>query len=265
MANKERQKEGKYTSGLGAETSFMDRKEAQEEIQLLLDKMFTDKEQITYEEFKKFNQEVTSEALLCILNTLRGSLPCTNNFYLYLRNYQKVLEKGSKSTTPKEANRTTLTTTPQMKSSPLASPSLGKKFLATSLLVSEKVKKKDLSENLIPTEAQNPLLKYALGSKELDTIKKGENKAKAGMKLAMEENIKNKRLMDIAKLQEPQLNIDYNAVRMPNKKAKITPSSEESKNTLGVVGMENPTDNMLMSPSGFLNGTKKVERESDRL
>lgn len=68
-------KEGKYTSGLGAETSFSDRKEAQQEIQELLDKMFTGKDKLNYEEFKKFNQEVTSEALLCILNTLRNSLP----------------------------------------------------------------------------------------------------------------------------------------------------------------------------------------------
>lgn len=75
MANKDREKEGKFTSGIGAETSFSDRKQAQEEIQLLLDQIFKTKDKINYEEFKKFNQEVTSEALLCILNTLRNSLP----------------------------------------------------------------------------------------------------------------------------------------------------------------------------------------------
>lgn len=73
----------------------------------------------------KFNQEVTSEALLCILNTLRNSLPCTNNFYLYLRNYQKVLEKGSKASTPAEKGLEPKAT-PKMRSSPLASPTLGK-------------------------------------------------------------------------------------------------------------------------------------------
>lgn len=125
MANKDREKEGKFTSGIGAETSFSDRKQAQEEIKLLLDKMFESSSQITFEEFKRFNKEVTSESLLCILNTLRNSLPCTNNFYLYLRNYQKVLEKGTKSTTPKE-QKSNMSTTPIMKSSPLASPTLGK-------------------------------------------------------------------------------------------------------------------------------------------
>lgn len=52
MANKEREKEGKYTSGIGAETSFSDRKEAQGEIQELLDKMFENRSKINYEEFK---------------------------------------------------------------------------------------------------------------------------------------------------------------------------------------------------------------------
>ena len=64
MANKERQREGKFTSGIGAETSFSDRKQAQEEIKLLLDQIFKDKDKIDFDDFKKFNQEVTSEALL---------------------------------------------------------------------------------------------------------------------------------------------------------------------------------------------------------
>lgn len=275
MVNKERKKEGKFTSGLGAETSFSDRKEAQEEIQLLLDKMFEGKDQINFEEFKKFNQEVTSEALLCILNTLRNSLPCTNNFYLYLRNYQKVLEKGSKATTPKELDTNGgLSATPKIKSSPLASPTLGKKFLATSLLVSAKVQKKDVQKSLIPPKAQNPLLKYALDPTEYNDLKaKEEEKAKAegaGLKLALKQNEeKNKRKMEIAKLQEADFNIDYKAVRMPNKKAKITVKPqlkvEESKNTLDVITDSNPSNNMLMSPSGFLNGTRKIPREAGRI
>jgi Ca2+-binding EF-hand superfamily protein len=73
--NKNNTKEGIFTSGIGANASFSDRKEAQEEIQLLLDEMFKENKAINFEEFKKFNQEVTSEALLCILNILRNSLP----------------------------------------------------------------------------------------------------------------------------------------------------------------------------------------------
>lgn len=52
MANKEREKEGKFTTGIGAETTFSDRKQAQEEIKLLLDQIFKDRDQIDYDEFK---------------------------------------------------------------------------------------------------------------------------------------------------------------------------------------------------------------------
>jgi len=76
MANKNKAKEGKFTSGIGAETSFQDRKQAQDEIQLIIEHMpINNKDKIDFEQFKKFNQEVTSEILLCILNTLRNSLP----------------------------------------------------------------------------------------------------------------------------------------------------------------------------------------------
>ena len=78
-----------------------------------------------------------------------------------------MLEKGSKATTPKESKNVGLSTTPKIKSSPLASPSMGKKFLATSLLVSAKVQKKDINKDLIQTDAQISLLKYALGPEKL--------------------------------------------------------------------------------------------------
>lgn len=183
-----------------------------------------------------------------------------------------MLEKGSKATTPKASKRSFLSTTPKIKSSPLASPSLGKKFLATSLLVSEKVQKKDISQTLITSAVQNPLLKYALGSDKLEEIKtKEEHKYKlegAGLKSALLANeAKSKRLMEIAKLQE-NINIDYNAVRMPNKKTKINfkPSKviEENKN-LDVIMNDNPKDNMMMSPSNFLEGTRKIPKEAGKI
>jgi len=175
---------------------------------------------------------------------------------------------------PSEKNAE-LHTTPKMKSSPLASPTLGKKFLATSLLVSEKVKKKQLDTQGISTVAQNPLLKYALGprdakesenQKDTKTIKEG-----AGLKSALKLNEeKNKWKMEMAKIHEAEVNIDYNAVRMPNKKAKITlntegsKKNEETKNTLSI-GDDTPTNNMLMSPSNFLTGQRKIKREAERI
>lgn len=148
------------------------------------------------------------------------------------------------------------------------------KFLATSLLVSEKVKKKQLDNLGIPQNAQNPLLKYALGPREdkdgneeqdVKTVKEG-----AGLKSALKQyEEKHKRKMEIAKLQEQDFNIDYNAVRMPNTKVKLSlpelsKKSEETKNTLSV-GEDTPLNNMLMSPSGFLSGQRKIKKDAGRI
>ena len=59
-------KEGKFTSGIGAEISFTDRLESQEAIFQLIDKIFEGKEYLDFTEFKRINQEITSETLLCI-------------------------------------------------------------------------------------------------------------------------------------------------------------------------------------------------------
>lgn len=138
--------------------------------------------------------------------------------------------------------------------------------MATSLLVSAKVTKKELSKppNSL-NKAQNPLLKYALDPTEYEDLTK--DKAKEGAGIKMIEDKKNKRKLEIAKLAETDFNIDYNAVRMPNKKTKIVKGDkkEENKNTLAVITDDNPANNCLMSPSGFLNGTRKVQREKDRI
>lgn len=270
-------KEGKYTSGIGAETSFIDRQEVQQEIQTLLDQMFAVKDKIDFNEFKKFNQEVTSETLLCILNTLRNCLPCTNNFYLYMRNYRKVLVKGSLSLTPKETRRTIFKTAPMMTSSPIASPSIGKKFFATSLLVSEKMKKKDLPVRIIPSDVQNPLLKYALETNTYEDIKKFEEDkvqaAGAGFKNAIKQNEeKTKRLLELAKDEASNMKkIDYNAVRMPNQKnlkIKTEDYNEDEKqdnNSLKVLGNNTTASNILMSPSGFLNNHNTFEIKDNKI
>lgn len=143
--------------------------------------------------------------------------------------------------------------------------------MATSLLVSEKMKKKDLHPQMIPEAAQNPLLKYALGPQERkDELQNGEGKTKdvgAGLKSALKEHeARAKRKMEIAKLQEGQFNIDYNAVRMPNKKLKLDlKKQEEKKNTLDVGGEDTPSNNMLQSPSNFLTGQRKRRKDTGRI
>lgn len=194
-----------------------------------------------------------------------------------MRNYRKVLEKGSLSLTPKETRSTIFTTTPMMTSSPIASPSIGKKFFATSLLVSEKMKKKDLSVRIIPSDAQNPLLKYALGTDNYEDIKKFEEDkvqaAGAGLKNALKQNEeKTKRLLELAKDDSSNMKmIDYNAVRMPNQKnLKIEVEDEyedekQDNNALNVFVNSTTANNILMSPSGFLNNHNKFEIKDNKI
>lgn len=273
MANKSKAKEGKFTSGIGAETSFLDRKQAQNEIQLLVDQIpMNDKEKIDFDTFKKYNQEVTSETLLWILNTLRNSLPCTNNFYLYLRNYQKVLDKGVRSATPIDKQKPdSVTVTPKVRGSPLASPKLGKKFFATSLL------KYAVNPDPSKTEAE-------------ESSSLTPESTKPGTIAAHRRQIERSRMkLEISKINGSDLEIDYKAVRMPNqvdvlsskmiqslqdeskddflnpsKFKKLSERKEEDANMLKPSAKTPGVgDGILMSPTGFLTGKRKIKKEAD--
>jgi hypothetical protein len=119
-----------------------------------------------------------------------------------------------------------------MTSSPLASPSIGKKFFATSILSSCKSKKQDMSKRIIHSDAQTPLLKYALGTDKYEDLKKFEEykiqSAGAGFKSSVKQNEqKTKRLRELANETKSFSMIDYSAVRMPNNNAKV--EIEENK------------------------------------
>ena len=70
---------------------FLDRLKNQEEIQALLNEVFGTKRRISLDEFKRINQEVTSEMFLSLLILLQNSLPCTENFYRYQKNFEKYI------------------------------------------------------------------------------------------------------------------------------------------------------------------------------
>jgi len=90
---------------------FEDRLANQKEISKITEKMFEKKTQINYEEFKKFNTNVSSEPILCVLKTLKTHIPCTDNFYKYLKDYRK--DMNTKSISPPS----------QLTSSPIANTS----------------------------------------------------------------------------------------------------------------------------------------------
>jgi len=66
----------------------------------LLNEVFGQKRRINLDEFKRINIEVTSEMFLSIIILLQNSLPCTENFYRYQKNFETFLLNGG---TPEEA------------------------------------------------------------------------------------------------------------------------------------------------------------------
>lgn len=77
--------------------NFEDRLANQKEIAKITEKMFGKKEKLNYEEFKKFNTNESSETILCVLKSLKTHIPCTDNFYKYLKDYRADINVKSNS------------------------------------------------------------------------------------------------------------------------------------------------------------------------
>ena len=56
-----------------------------------MNEVFGAKRRINLDEFKRINMEVTSEMFLSIMILLQNSLPCTENFYRYQKNFEKYI------------------------------------------------------------------------------------------------------------------------------------------------------------------------------
>jgi len=85
----------------------------------LINEVFGTKKRINLEEFKRINTEITSEMFLSILILLQNSLPCTENFYRYQKNFEKYIGKEDKNdSTPAEGEngQVTLIASPKMMS-----------------------------------------------------------------------------------------------------------------------------------------------------
>lgn len=91
--------------------------------------MFGQKRRINLEEFKRINTEMTSEMFLSILILLQNSLPCTENFYRYQKNFEKYIstegttaEDSSDPSRPASGGKVKTIASPRvMSNSPLAS------------------------------------------------------------------------------------------------------------------------------------------------
>lgn len=86
---------------------FLDRLKSQEDIQNLIGVVFANKQRINLDDFKKITADTCSDMFLCILILLQDSLPCTENFIRYQKNFEKYMNpddqkaKGDKEETVK--------------------------------------------------------------------------------------------------------------------------------------------------------------------
>ena len=143
-------REGAFTQTGGGSQVFLDRLQNQTEIQNLIDEVFGSKKRIDLEEYKRINMEVTSEMFLSVLILLQNSLPCTENFYRYQKNFEKYISPDGAATTG-EASTNSNT---EGKVKTIASP----RIMSNSPLASLA---KQHGINFAPT-SQNTMLKNAL-------------------------------------------------------------------------------------------------------
>ena len=218
---------------------FSDRIENQKEIGKIIELMFKSKNKMNYEEFKEFNTNESSETILCVLKSLKQQIPCTDNFYKYLKDYRKDIK--TKSASPPGS----------MTSSPIANPK-STTFKATSPSSGETKNKSFLwnaAKKLKSPDASTKHDSSTLTKEELE-----ENVVKNATKLRNPKAHRKERLMRQATIKEDEKAKDINskAIRMKNcTKLKIDTSAAEAD---GAFTTE------IMSPTAYLSKGESVSK-----
>jgi hypothetical protein len=89
--------EGMFTQEGGGNQVFADRLQTQEEIHGLLEAVFGGKKRLSFEQFQDFNLNTSSEMFLAVMLLFQSTLPCSENFNRYKRNYEKYLNQNPES------------------------------------------------------------------------------------------------------------------------------------------------------------------------
>jgi hypothetical protein len=88
--------EGKFTQEGGGLDNFMQRVETMDEMNKILDQSFEGKTRIDPMQFKRMNEEISSDTVLAVLGLFREKLPCSENFWRYKRNYDQHMKGAEK-------------------------------------------------------------------------------------------------------------------------------------------------------------------------
>ena len=199
---------------------FEDRVANQKEIAKITDEMFGKKKKIEYEEFKDYNTSTSSETILCILKTLKTYIPCTDNFYKYLKDYRSDMKK--KSVSPPV----------ELMASPIAG-SRSTTFKATSPKASE-MKNKSFLFNASKNMKQSPQLKSSPADKVLTKEEIEENVTKNASKLKNAKDYRKERIQRQTTISENDFerNLNKEAIRKQNiTKLKVDTGDKKGKFT----------------------------------
>lgn len=114
--------EGKFSREGGGLDSFDQRVESLEDMNKILQLCFEGKTQIDTAEFKKINENISSDTVLSVLNLFRERLPCSENFWRYKRNYDMHVNLSSN---PSNADTASVTSGSRItKTKRIASPKM---------------------------------------------------------------------------------------------------------------------------------------------
>ena len=212
---------------------FYDRLKTQEDIQGLLTEIFGSKKRMNLDEFKRVTQEVSSEMFLSIIILLQSSLPCTENFQRYQKNFEKYMGGDDKKEGDGAEDGKTKT---------IASPRLMGNLSPIASLA------KNHGINFQPP-SQSTLLQYAANKKSGEE-EKFDSEAVGAFKTAKQDKAERAaRKEELAKLvSEGKDTIqEDNAVRLPN-------AVNRPKALTLSTNPDLPTQQMVMSPTAFLTG-----------
>jgi Ca2+-binding EF-hand superfamily protein len=90
--------EGKFTQEGGGLDNFEQRVETLNDMNKILDACFEGRQRIDPTQFKRMNEDISSDTVLAVLGLFRERLPCSENFWRYKRNYDlhmKMMGQGN--------------------------------------------------------------------------------------------------------------------------------------------------------------------------
>jgi len=82
--------EGGFTKQGGGSLYYMDRIKTQESISNMIEEVFGEKKRLTIADYLNIIENRSSEMFLSIMVLIQSCLPCSENFYRYKHNYEKI-------------------------------------------------------------------------------------------------------------------------------------------------------------------------------